>query len=66
MVSMINSKEYVKYDLDTREAPVKLNVGMQAPDFELPSHLEDRIRLSDYREKHHVVIAFFPLAWTPV
>jgi peroxiredoxin len=39
---------------------------MQAPDFELESHLGDRVRLSEYRGKHNVFIAFFPLAWTPV
>jgi peroxiredoxin len=41
-------------------------VGMKAPDFSLVSHLDDRVQLSDYRGKHHVLIAFFPQAWTPV
>ena len=45
---------------------MQISVGMQAPDFELGSHLDDRVRLSEYRGKHHVVIAFFPWAWTPV
>jgi peroxiredoxin len=45
---------------------MKIRVGMQAPDFELESHLDDKVRLSEYRGRHHVVIAFFPLAWTPV
>ena len=45
---------------------MEIRVGMPAPDFELKSHLEDTVRLSEYRGKHHVVIAFFPLAWTPV
>ncbi len=39
---------------------------MQAPDFGLKSHQGDTIRLSEYRGRHHVLIAFFPLAWTPV
>jgi peroxiredoxin (alkyl hydroperoxide reductase subunit C) len=43
-----------------------IQVGAEAPDFELQSHLEDRIRLGEYRGRHHVLIAFFPLAWTPV
>ena len=43
----------------------KLNVGDLAPDFVLPSHLDKDVRLSDYRGKN-VVIAFFPLAWTPI
>ena len=41
-------------------------VGQAAPDFSLKSHDGRTIRLSDYRGKQNVVIAFFPLAWTPV
>jgi hypothetical protein len=44
---------------------MKLQVGQKAPDFKLPSHLDQDIRLSDYRGKN-VVLAFFPLAWTPI
>ena len=43
-----------------------LKVGQPAPDFELTSHQGQKIRLSDYRGKRNVVLAFFPLAWTPV
>lgn len=43
-----------------------LKVGMPAPDFELDSHLDDPVRLSEYRGRHNVAIAFFPWAWTPV
>lgn len=43
-----------------------LEVGDQAPDFELKSHTGDMVRLSDYRGKKNVLIAFYPLAWTPV
>jgi len=43
-----------------------LAVGQRAPDFKLNSHLDVPIRLSDYRGKCNVVLAFFPLAWTPV
>lgn len=44
-----------------------LNVGDMAPDFELPSHLgeDKKVKLSDLRGKN-VVIAFYPLDWTPV
>ena len=43
-------------------------VGDVAPDFELKSHLEKgkKVRLSDFRGKQNVVIAFYVLAWTPV
>lgn len=42
-----------------------LKVGDLAPDFTLASHLETDITLHDLRGKV-VVIAFFPLAWTPI
>jgi mycoredoxin-dependent peroxiredoxin len=45
---------------------MKITVGMEAPDFSLESHLGDTVRLSEYRGKHNVLVAFFPLAWTPV
>lgn len=43
-------------------------VGDVAPDFELNSHLEwgKKVRLSDFRGKKNVVIAFYAFAWTPV
>jgi len=43
-------------------------VGDVAPDFQLPSHLEKgkKVRLSDFRGKKNVVIAFYPLAFTSV
>lgn len=43
-----------------------LSVGELAPDFTLKSHDGRTIRLSDYRGEKNVVLAFFPLAWTPV
>jgi peroxiredoxin len=43
---------------------MSLQIGQQAPDFSLPSHLDRDIRLSDYRGRN-VVLAFFPLAFTP-
>jgi peroxiredoxin len=43
-----------------------IQVDSEAPDFELKSHLDDTIRLSEYRTKHNVLIVFFPLAWTPI
>ena len=42
-----------------------LKVGEPAPDFQLKSHDGASIKLSDYRGKN-VVLAFFPLAWTPI
>jgi peroxiredoxin len=45
-----------------------LGVGDIAPDFELSGVLRDRrqkIRLSDYRDKKHVVLAFYALDFSP-
>jgi peroxiredoxin len=44
---------------------MKLKVGSKAPDFKLMSHLGHEVALSDFRGKT-TVLAFFPLAWTPV
>jgi peroxiredoxin len=43
-----------------------LKVGDKAPDFTLPSHLDKQVTLSDLQGTKNVVLAFFPLAWTPV
>ena len=48
-------------------APLK--VGDTAPDFELPAVVgekKQKVKLSDFRGKKHVVLAFYPLDWTPV
>ncbi len=44
---------------------MRLDLGQKAPDFKLPSHNGGEVRLSDFRGKN-VVLAFFPLAWTPI
>jgi peroxiredoxin len=44
-----------------------LQVGDQAPDFELPGHRgNEKFKLSDLRGKKNVVLVFYPLDWTPV
>lgn len=44
---------------------MKLIVGDKAPDFRLRSHLDKEVVLSELRGTT-TVLAFFPLAWTPV
>jgi peroxiredoxin len=43
-----------------------LKVGEEAPAFELRSHRGGTVRLSDFRGQRLVVLAFHPLAFTPV
>jgi peroxiredoxin len=40
-------------------------VGKAAPDFTLKDQEGRQVRLSQFRGRN-VVLAFFPLAWTPV
>jgi len=58
-----------------RKKPVwRLEIGDEAPDFELTATGDTagkgaekrKIKLSDYRGKKNVVIAFYPAAYTPV
>ena len=46
-----------------------LNIGDEVPDFELPAvvgNIKQQFKLSDYRGKKNVVLAFYPADWTPV
>ena len=42
-----------------------LKVGEQAPDFTLLSDQWQPVKLSDYRGKKNVILAFYVLAFTP-
>lgn len=52
----------------------KMQVGEEAPEFELTATgdgagkggPQKKVKLSDYRGKKNVVIAFYPAAFTPV
>jgi len=48
------------------DSTLKVKVGDIAPDFTLPSVSGEKITLSQYRNKKHVVLSFVPAAWTPV
>lgn len=46
-----------------------LQPGDLAPDFDLPAVTGEqihRVRLSEYKGRKHVVLAFHPINWTPV
>lgn len=44
-----------------------LSVGMEAPDFELPSSpMGETFRLSEQRGRHAVVVSFVPAAFSPI
>lgn len=42
----------------------KLKVGDEAPDFTLPDLTGKPVKLSDFRGKHNVVLAFYVFAFT--
>jgi len=61
-----NFRKMNELDKSGKRNLVMLKVGEAAPDFTLPSHQEGRITLSSYRDRKNVVLAFYPLDWTPV
>ena len=46
-------------------AQTSLKVGDVAPDFTLPSDQQKSVKLSDFRGKKNVILAFYVLAFTP-
>ncbi|HGY90506.1 MAG TPA: redoxin domain-containing protein [Planctomycetes bacterium] len=42
-----------------------ISVGAEAPDFELESHLDSKVKLSDFKGKNNVLLVFYPLDFTP-
>jgi peroxiredoxin len=48
------------------DSTLKVQVGQKAPDFALPSLSGERVSLSQFKCKKHVVLSFVPAAWTPV
>lgn len=48
------------------DSSLKVKVGDEAPDFDLPSITGGKVTLSEFRGKKNVVLSFIPAAWTPV
>jgi peroxiredoxin len=44
----------------------EIKVGATAPDFSLKDQDQKDVKLSDYKGKKNVVLAFYPLDWSPV
>jgi peroxiredoxin (alkyl hydroperoxide reductase subunit C) len=64
--AQFKGKIYSSGVLTPIDSETNLKVGMEAPDFTLPSVSGGEISLSQYRGKKNVVISFVPAAWTPV
>ncbi|HEY52269.1 MAG TPA: peroxiredoxin [Caldilineae bacterium] len=41
-------------------------VGQQAPDFTLPGLDDNAVHLQDYRERFHILLAFYPFDFSPI
>jgi peroxiredoxin len=50
--------------LSVAQTKTQLKVGDEAPDFTLPDNNNKPVKLSDFRGKKNVVLAFFPAAFT--
>lgn len=44
----------------------EIEVGEEAPDFVLKDQDQKEVKLSDFRGQKNVVLAFYPLDWSPV
>ncbi len=48
------------------DVAAEIKVGDTAPDFTLKDQDQKDVKLSDFREKKNIVLAFYPLDWSPV
>jgi peroxiredoxin len=49
-----------------KEKIIMIEVGKQAPDFELASHLAGtKFSLAQFKGQKNVMLVFYPLDWTP-
>src|ERR1700688_2744736 len=52
--------------MSTQAEMKEIEVGQEAPDFTLPDQDKKDVKLSSFRGKKNVVLAFYPLDWSPV
>jgi peroxiredoxin len=57
---------FIEFRIIWKESCLMLKVGDKAPDFTLPAHNGPKVTLSQYRGEKNIVLAFYPLDWTPV
>ena len=48
------------------DVAAEIKVGDQAPDFTMKDQDQNDVKLSDFKGKKKVVLAFYPLDWSPV
>ncbi len=66
VLSVVFASALLAGSLAAQKSPPKttLKVGDMAPDFTLPATTGKQVKLSDFRGKSPVVLAFFPAAFT--
>jgi peroxiredoxin len=42
-----------------------INIGSEAPDFTLEDQFGQKFNLGSEKGRHHVLLLFYPLDWTP-
>jgi len=42
-----------------------IQAGADAPEFDLDSHLDERVQLSAHKGKKNLLLVFYPLDFTP-
>ena len=52
--------------IEPRESGMAVEIGDEAPDFELPDQHGTPVKLSSFRGSKNVVLVFYPLAFSPV
>jgi cytochrome oxidase Cu insertion factor (SCO1/SenC/PrrC family) len=64
LVLLLLAAQFPASAQDEAMATTTLKVGDVAPDFTLPSNQNKPVKLSDYRGKQNVVLAFYVFAFT--
>jgi cytochrome oxidase Cu insertion factor (SCO1/SenC/PrrC family) len=65
-VPQAGNQLWAQNDKEKKEAPpvTSLKVGDEAPDFEMPDQAGNKVKLSSFRGKKNVALAFYIFAFT--